>query len=40
MTDDLLTKLRTLKLSAMADGMIRQREAPGTGECQGSCRLR
>lgn len=30
MTDDLLTKLRTLKLSAMADGMIRQREAPGT----------
>ncbi|WP_291973334.1 IS21-like element helper ATPase IstB [Candidatus Symbiopectobacterium sp.] len=30
MTDDLLTKLRALKLSAIADGMIRQREAPGT----------
>lgn len=30
MTDELLTKLRTLKLSAMADGVIRQREAPKT----------
>lgn len=30
MTDELLTKLGTLKLPAMADGVIRQREAPGT----------
>lgn len=30
MTDELLTKLRALKLSAMADGVIRQRETPKT----------
>lgn len=30
MTNELLTKLRALKLSAMADGVIRQRETPKT----------